>query len=176
MSLEKFSKRAPEGRGRGAIPNVKERGPMRYFYFDMYRRRVMEKMVVHAKAEELESVNAFIQKHLEQSGCPVKVQMQVALAVEEIFVNISSYAYHPKTGEAEISVDVDGDPSTVTIRFMDQGYPFNPLEKPDTDTTLSAEKRGVGGLGILLVKKTMDHVAYTYEDGRNILTITKEIK
>ena len=136
----------------------------------------MEKMVVHAKAEELESVNAFIQKHLEQSGCPVKVQMQVALAVEEIFVNISSYAYHPKTGEAEISVDVDGDPSTVTIRFLDQGYPFNPLEKPDTDTTLSAEERGVGGLGILLVKKTMDHVAYTYEDGRNILTITKEIK
>jgi len=176
LSLEKFSKRAPEGCAEEPARMRKRGDPMRYFYFDMYRRRVMEKMVVHAKAEELESVNAFIQKHLEQSGCPVKVQMQVALAVEEIFVNISSYAYHPKTGEAEISVDVDGDPSTVTIRFMDQGYPFNPLEKPDTDTTLSAEKRGVGGLGILLVKKTMDHVAYTYEDGRNILTITKEIK
>jgi len=73
-------------------------------------------------------------------------------------------------------VDIDGDPPTVTIRFLDQGRPFNPLEKPDADITLSAQDREIGGLGILLVKKIMDQVDYAYENGKNILTIKKEIK
>ena len=102
--------------------------------------------------------------------------MQVELAVEEIFVNISSYAYHPETGEVEIDVDIDANPSTITIRFSDRGHPFDPLAKPDADTTLTAEQRQPGGLGILLVKKSMDQVAYAYENEKNILTIQKEIK
>ncbi len=135
----------------------------------------MKSMTVPADVKELERVNSFIEAELDHCGCPMKVQMQVALAAEEIFVNIASYAYRPETGEAEICVDAVGDPPTVTIRFMDRGKPFNPLEKPDADITLSAEERGVGGLGILLVKKNMDHVAYAYEDGKNILTIKKFI-
>ena len=117
-----------------------------------------------------------LRKSWRRSTVPKRARMQMRLAVEEIFVNISSYAYHPEVGEAEIGVDIDGDPPTVTIRFLDQGRPFNPLEKPDADITLSAQDREIGGLGILLVKKIMDQVDYVYENGRNILTIKKEIE
>ena len=136
----------------------------------------MEIITVPAEAAALEMVNAFIQEKLESINCPKRAKMQMMLAVEEIFVNISSYAYHPEVGQAEVGVDIDGDPPTVTIRFLDQGRPFNPLEKPDADITLSAQDREIGGLGILLVKKIMDQVDYAYENGKNILTIKKEIK
>ena len=136
----------------------------------------MEIITVPAEAAALETVNAFIQEKLESINCSKRAKMQMMLAVEEIFVNISSYAYHPEVGLAEVGVDIDGDPPTVTIRFLDQGRPFNPLEKPDADITLSAQEREIGGLGILLVKKIMDQVDYAYENGRNILTIKKEIK
>ena len=136
----------------------------------------MEVITVPAESAALETVNTFIQEKLESITCPKRTRMQMMLAVEEIFVNISSYAYHPEVGQAEVGVDIDGDPPTVTIRFLDQGRPFNPLEKPDADITLSAQDREIGGLGILLVKKIMDQVDYAYENGRNILTIKKEIK
>ena len=135
----------------------------------------MEIITVPAEAAALETVNAFIQEKLESINCPKRAKMQMMLAVEEIFVNISSYAYHPEVGQAEVGVDIDGDPPTVTIRFLDQGRPFNPLEKPDADITLSAQEREIGGLGILLVKKIMDQVDYAYENGKNILIIKKEI-
>ena len=136
----------------------------------------MKIITVPAEAAALEMVNAFIQEKLESINCPKRAKMQMMLAVEEIFVNISSYAYHPEVGQAEVGVDIDGDPPTVTIRFLDQGRPFNPLEKPDADITLSAQEREIGGLGILLVKKIMDQVDYAYENGKNILIIKKEIK
>lgn len=135
----------------------------------------MKIITVPAEAAALEMVNAFIQEKLESINCPKRAKMQMMLAVEEIFVNISSYAYHPEVGQAEVGVDIDGDPPTVTIRFLDQGRPFNPLEKPDADITLSAQDREIGGLGILLIKKIMDQVDYTYENGKNILIIKKEI-
>ena len=136
----------------------------------------MEVITVPAESTALETVNTFIQEKLESITCPKRTRMQMMLAVEEIFVNISSYAYHPEVGQAEVGVDIDGDPPTVTIRFLDQGRPFNPLEKQDADITLSAQEREIGGLGILLVKKIMDQVDYAYENGKNILIIKKEIK
>lgn len=136
----------------------------------------MKTLVVPAETKELDEINAFIDGELERYGCSTKVRMQVALAVEEIFVNIASYAYHPEVGEARIDVDAGGDPPTITVRFLDRGKPFNPLAKADADTTLSAEERGVGGLGILLVKKNMDDVSYSYEDGKNVLTIKKTLQ
>lgn len=136
---------------------------------------MMKKMVVSAAVDRLDEINAFVDAELDACGCSPKAQMQVALAVEEIFVNIAHYAYNPEVGEAEISVDAGGDPPSVTIRFLDHGQPFNPLAKPDADTTLSAEERDIGGLGILLVKKNMDEVQYSYENGANILTIRKNL-
>lgn len=136
----------------------------------------MKRITVPAETAQLEGMNAFIDDILDGCGCPAKVRLQVELAVEEIFVNIASYAYHPERGETEVCVDTHGDPPTVTITFIDHGKPFNPLDRPDADVTLPAEERGIGGLGILLVKKNMDDVTYSYENGKNILTITKRLE
>lgn len=128
-----------------------------------------------AALEYLEQVQDFIDEQLEQHDCPMKAKFQLDVAVEEIFVNIAHYAYHPEVGEATVRCCVGGSPLQVTIQFLDRGKPFNPLAKEDADTTLSAEDRDIGGLGILMVKKSMDAVDYTYENGKNILTIKKNI-
>ncbi len=135
----------------------------------------MKELTVPATLEQLETVQAFIEGELEQHGCPMKTMLQVSVAVEEIYVNIAHYAYHPELGEATIRCAVGGDPLQVTIQFLDSGKPFDPLAKPDADITLSAEERQIGGLGILMVKKTMDDVLYEYKDGCNILTLKKNI-
>ncbi len=135
----------------------------------------MKTLRVPAEVKQLPVINEFISEELEKYGCSMAVQMQVELAVEEIFVNIANYAYHPELGEAEVDVDAGGDPPTITIRFLDHGKPFNPLEREDVDVTAAAESRSIGGLGILLVKKNMDDVEYSYEDGKNILTIRKKL-
>lgn len=133
----------------------------------------MRELTVPAVLEELNSVQAFVETELEACGCPMKVQMQIAIAVEEIYVNIAHYAYHPEIGEATVRCAVEGSPIQVTVQFLDSGKPFDPLSKPDTDISLSAAERGIGGLGILMVKKSMDDVAYEYKDGCNILTLKK---
>ena len=101
--------------------------------------------------------------------------MQIDVAVEEIFVNIANYAYGSETGDAEISVDISGDPAEACIEFRDSGIAFNPLEKEEPDIALPAEKRKIGGLGIYMVKKSMDGVEYEYKDGQNILKIQKNL-
>ena len=103
----------------------------------------------------------------------MKQQMQIDIAAEEIFVNIAHYAYTPGTGEATICVELYQDPSAIEITFIDQGVPYDPLAKPDPDVTLSAKERKIGGLGIFMVKKSMDEVRYEYLDGCNVLTIKK---
>lgn len=87
----------------------------------------------------------------------------------------SQYAYKPVEGDATIRCEVGGDPLEVTIQFLDHGKPYNPLAKEDPDVTLSAEERGIGGLGIFMVKKSMDSLDYEYHDGKNILTIKKSL-
>lgn len=133
----------------------------------------MKELTVPATLEKLDAVQAFIEGELEENGCPMKAVMQISIAVEEIYVNIAHYAYHPEIGEATIRCCVGGDPLQVTVQFLDHGKPFDPLAKQDADTTLSAEERDIGGLGILMVKKSMDDVAYEYRDGCNILTLKK---
>lgn len=135
----------------------------------------MKKLTVPAELERLLEVLEFIDRELDEHGCPLKQKMQIDIAVEEIYVNIARYAYHPETGNATIQCVVGGDPLTVSIQFQDGGKPYNPLEKSDPDTTLSAEERDIGGLGIYMVKKSMDDIGYEYKDGRNILTINKSI-
>ena len=82
-------------------------------------------------------------------------------------------AYPDSEGDAVIETEVTTDPPAIAITFRDSGEPYDPLAKEDPDITLSAEKRRIGGLGIFLVKKLMDEVAYKYEDGQNVLTIIK---
>ena len=135
----------------------------------------MNELSVPATLDHLDQVMDFVTEHLEQYGCPTRTQMQVSLAVEEIYVNIANYAYNPAVGPATIRVEVHEDPLEVVITFVDNGKPYDPLAREDPDVTLSAEERGVGGLGIFLVKQTMDDVSYEYAEGRNILKIRKRL-
>ena len=134
----------------------------------------MERLTVEAKTENLTQVLAFVDQFLEAADCPMKAQLQIDVAVEEIFVNIASYAYEEGIGTTDILIGVERDPAAAVIEFRDRGMAFNPLEKQDPDTTLSAEERQIGGLGIYMVKKSMDEVIYRWEDGENILVIRKK--
>lgn len=135
----------------------------------------MKMMVLPADAERIDEMLEFIGAELEAYDCPPKALMQISIAAEEIFVNIANYAYSPGAGEAEISVGVEENPLCAVIRFADRGKPFDPLKKPDPDITLDVDEREIGGLGIYMVKKSMDQVSYSYEDGRNILEIRKRL-
>ena len=131
----------------------------------------MNELTLQASVDNLNRVLEFVDGQLEVMGCPMKKQMQIDVAVEELFVNIASYAYVPGTGQATIRVEQE--PSMVSITFVDSGIPYNPLAKEDPDVTLSAAERQIGGLGIYMAKKSMDDISYRYEDGKNILTIRK---
>ena len=135
----------------------------------------MDKLTVEAKTENLEEVLGFVDRHLEAMDCSPKVSVQIDVAVEELFVNIAHYAYSPGTGDATIDVEILKDPAAIAITFTDRGKPFDPLAKEDPDITLSAEERQIGGLGIYMVKKSMDEVVYEYKDGQNILRIKKDL-
>ena len=136
----------------------------------------MDRITVPASTDQLENVQNFVSGHLESFDCPMKTMMQIEIAVEEIFVNIASYAYRSETGEVTVCCEVRKNPTEAVIQFLDHGIPFNPLKKEDADTSQNALIEREGGLGILMVKKSMDSVGYSYEDGKNILTISKKIE
>ena len=133
----------------------------------------MKQIKVKADTAELDNVLSFADAILEELGCSVKAQMQIDIAIEEIFVNIAHYAYPEAEGEAVIYVEPGESGSSVTITFEDEGIQYDPLKNEDPDITLSAEDRPIGGLGIFMVKKSMDEVSYEYKDGKNRLTIKK---
>ena len=135
----------------------------------------MIELTVEAKIENIEAVTDFVNEQLEALDCPMKAQMQIDIAIDELFSNIAHYAYNPEIGQATVRVEVTQDPLAVVITFIDNGVPYDPLAKADPDTTLSAEERDIGGLGIYMVKKSMDEITYDYKDGQNILKIKKRI-
>ena len=134
-----------------------------------------DELDIEAVEENLSEVIAFVDKKLEAVGCSMKSQMQIDLAVEEIFVNIAKYAYNPDKGRAIVRVEVSEEPIQVKITFIDHGKPYDPLAKDDPDISLSADDRPIGGLGIFMAKQSMDDISYEYKDGSNILTLTKNI-
>lgn len=133
----------------------------------------MKELVVKSLTDNLDDVIEFVDKELEGCACSAKTLTQINVAVEELFVNIAHYAYGDETGLATIRVELSEGRNAVMITFIDSGKPYDPLAKPDPDTTLSVEERQIGGLGIFMVKKSMDDVTYEYKDGKNILTIKK---
>lgn len=133
----------------------------------------MKELDIRAEKENLPKVLSFIDEQLEELGCGMRVITQIDMAAEEIFVNISTYAYDPDVGYATIRVEISDSPVTVIISFIDKGRPYDPLAKPDPKLDTPLKERPKGGLGIFMVKKTMDDVSYEYKDGQNILTITK---
>lgn len=118
----------------------------------------MKELIIDATVENIEKVTEFVDGQLELLDCPMKAQMQIDIAIDELFGNIAHYAYKPDVGSATVRVEVMEDPLAVIITFIDQGIPYDPLTSREPDTSLSAEERKIGGLGIYMVKKSMDEI------------------
>jgi len=130
----------------------------------------VKELVIEAKSENLDAVLDFVNDELDKAGLSEKLQMRIAIAVEEVFVNIASYAYSTETGGAVIRVSVGDE---IAIEFEDSGTPYNPLETETPNTNLDTHEREIGGLGIFMVRQIMDAVEYRNCNGKNILTIKK---
>ena len=135
----------------------------------------MKELTIDAKIESIEEVTSFVNEQLEAYDCPKKARMQIDIAIDELFSNIANYAYASENGQATVRVEVVKEPLSVLITFIDGGVPYDPLQASDPDITLCAEEREEGGLGIYMVKKSMDEITYEYKDGQNILKIKKNL-
>lgn len=133
----------------------------------------MKEITIDATVDNVAVVTDFVNEELQKIGCSDKAMRQIDIVIDELFSNIAFYAYNPGDGSVTMTVDVTDHPISVVITFMDNGKPFNPLAAAEPDTSLSAEDRKIGGLGIFLVKKTMDEVSYEFKDGKNIIQIKK---
>ncbi|MCR4606809.1 MAG: SpoIIE family protein phosphatase [Oscillospiraceae bacterium] len=146
-----------------------------YYGSDHKGGNPVKELTVKATIENISAVTEFVDDKLKELGCSIKTQSQIDIAIDEIVNNIASYAYAPDTGDLTVQFEFDEDTRTASVTFIDSGIPFDPVLAEDPDVTLPAEDRGIGGLGIFLVKKTMDNVSYKYLDGRNMLRIEKKI-
>ena len=135
----------------------------------------VKEILIDAKPEKLPELTEFAENFLDEIGCPLKTKLQIDVMLDEIFTNIVSYAYAPGEGKARISFECLEGPKRAVITFADRGMPFDPTKVEEPDISLPAEERKIGGLGILMVRKTMDDVSYEYTDGQNILTVIKNI-
>ena len=136
---------------------------------------LMKELTIDATVENIGAVTEFVNRQLEECGCSPKARMQIDIAIDELFGNIAHYAYRPQVGPATVRVEVLREPLAVVITFIDHGVPYDPLAKSDPDITLPAEQREEGGLGIYIVKKSMDEITYEYKNGQNILRIKKRL-
>ena len=134
-----------------------------------------KQFTTEAKVGNIEAITEFVDRELEARECPLKEQMQIRVAIDEIVANIAQYAYTPGTGNVTVCFDFEEQERTAVLTFIDEGVPYDPMQREDPDVSLPAEKREIGGLGIFLVRKTMDDMAYRREDGKNILTVRKKI-
>lgn len=145
-------------------------------YRGIPERRNVRELTVDATPENIATVTEFVNAALEELNCPAKTQMQIAVAIDELFGNIARYAYAPDTGAATVRVEAETDPRAVTITFIDRGKPYDPLSAEEPDIRASAEERKIGGLGIFIVKKTMDEMRYEFCDGQNVLRVKKYLE
>ena len=138
-------------------------------YFDR------NELIIEADLDNLQKVIDFVELRLDERDCPLRTSMQICVAVEEIFTNIAKFAYYPEKGNASIRMEDEDGGLAVRITFTDCGKPYNPLTEEDPDVTLPAEDREIGGLGVYMVKNTMDSIEYENIDGKNILSLVKEL-
>lgn len=142
-----------------------------------YKGKVtMKEKVFEAKDENMLEMLGFVEQELENYGCSMRMQTAISVALEEVFINVAHYAYPDGDGKAKVSINIDPTTDEMTCILSDSGIAFNPLTQDDPDITLPVEQREIGGLGILIVKKTMDYVEYSRENGENILTMRKKLE
>lgn len=142
-----------------------------------YKGKVtMKEKVFEAKDENMLEMLGFVEQELENYGCSMRMQTAISVALEEVFINVAHYAYPDGNGKAKVAINIDPTTDEMTCILSDSGIAFNPLTQDDPDITLPVEQREIGGLGILIVKKTMDYVEYSRENGENILTMRKKLE
>lgn len=140
-------------------------------------KELLVDVTLPAEIENQAIVTDRIDEELDRLGCPPKQLAQINIAIDELFSNIAKYAYAPGKGDATVRMELEREPvKAVSITFIDSGTPYDPIAEKDPDITLSAEERGIGGLGILMVKKSMDDLKYEYKDGKNIFMIKRVIE
>ena len=138
--------------------------------------RDMAVLELTADASRLRDVQAFVKAQLRAARCSERTEMTIEIIVEEIFVNITSYAYADSTGKVTVAAGLTDDESALVMMFVDEGTPYNPLAKADPDVTAEAADRAIGGMGILMVKTMADGMTYRYQNGQNVLTIIKKLE
>ena len=124
--------------------------------------------------QEVPFLSAFVDEVCESCGVDMMTTMQMNLALEEAVVNVMTYGY-PEGTKGYVDISVQSDSCGLTFVISDSGKPFDPTTRGEVDTTLSAEERSIGGLGIHLVRQLMDDIKYEYKDGHNVLTLKKKI-
>ena len=142
---------------------------MLFIHYFSPRRLTLENDI-----KEIEKLTAFMESIGEERNLDPVLVSSLNLALEEAATNVIMYAY-PKETAGTLDIDAILGLDTLEFTLTDGGVPFDPTAAPEADVTLSAEDRGIGGLGIFLVRKIMDSVVYTRKDGRNILKMTKKI-
>lgn len=135
----------------------------------------MKEMKIPALVENIETVTEFVNEYLESLDCPLKIQMKIAIVIDEIFSNISYYAYGEEKGEVIIRIEKRENPYGVQLTFLDHGMPYDLLKVDEPDISLSVDERQIGGMGIFMVKNIMDEISYEYADGQNVLKMCKMI-
>ena len=136
--------------------------------------RLQRQIILPNDVQEVPRMAEFVEMVCEEAGVDMATTMQLNLAIEEAVVNVMNYAYPAGTqGDVSLAACAEGD--TLTFVLSDSGTPFDPTAKEDADTSLSAEDRPIGGLGIFLVKQLMDTVTYQRKEGKNVLTLTKKL-
>jgi len=134
----------------------------------------VERRYESATFDDIPDVTDFICDELDKLRCSAKMSTQISIVIDEVYSNIVKFAYPEHPSLVIVRFHTDG-LENVNITFIDKGPQYNPLLREDPDTNLNAQQREIGGLGIFVVKKTMDKVDYEYKDNQNILTITKRI-
>ncbi len=130
----------------------------------------MKELMLAPRLESVGEATAFVEEALLECGCPMKIIMKMNIVADELFSNIARYS-----GASETRVLCGVEKGSAVLRLSDDGKPYDPTAQREPDTALSAEARGVGGLGIHMVKKLMDTVEYSYIEGKNTLTVRKSI-
>ncbi len=136
----------------------------------------MRELTTEAVTENLQSVMDFVNDSLSDKGCSAKTLYQMELVLEEIFINIASYAYEGDERPVVLSIDFEEEPLAAVVTFKDKGAPYNPLRRDDPNLALKLENREIGGLGIFLVKKNVDAIWYEHVNGENVLSFRKILR
>jgi len=136
--------------------------------------RLSRSITLANDVEQVPQLSAFVEEVCEELGFDMSTTMSINLAIEEAVVNVMDYAYPAGT---EGNVEIEAKANSVRLKFIisDWGKPFDPTVQKNADTTLSAEERNIGGLGIYLMRQIMDSINYERTDGKNILTLRKKL-